>query len=255
MGICFSYLGEFQPTKYREQVLSWMELFWTIGLLGLPCNYLNIFRLTSFLLTNEIVIAWMIIPLDVRIGYVKSWNLFVAISAIPSLVIGISLLTFPESPKFLVEVGEPDVALDILRDIFVQNTGNPHSDYPVMNIYQIVSLSLLKALKQVRSLRETEREYKFLGRHRSIRSLSIHRRKDLKILLKTFWHQTTELCKPPHLKLTLLTCFVQFGILTSYYTLMMWFPELFDRFEKFEKSNPNQTMSVCAVSGVVLEQT
>lgn len=53
--------------------------------------------------------------------------------------------------------------------------------------------------------------------------------------------------------MTFLTCLVQFGILTSYYTLMMWFPELFDRFEIYERTHPNETTSMCAVSGVVLD--
>lgn len=54
----------------------------------------------------------------------------------------------------------------------------------------------------------------------------------------------------------MLSCFMQFGIFTSYYTLMLWFPEIFNRFEKFEKSNPNATVSVCEVSSVhVAQQT
>lgn len=36
MGICFPYLGEFQPGKYRETILCWMELFWTVGVIVLP---------------------------------------------------------------------------------------------------------------------------------------------------------------------------------------------------------------------------
>lgn len=36
MGICFPYLGEFQPTKHREKILCWMELFWTVGIILLP---------------------------------------------------------------------------------------------------------------------------------------------------------------------------------------------------------------------------
>lgn len=69
MGICFPYLGEFQPTKYRENILCWMEMFWTMGIILLPA------------------IAWLIIPLDIEIrnaGFLfHSWNLFVAICAIP----------------------------------------------------------------------------------------------------------------------------------------------------------------------------
>lgn len=36
MGIVFPYLGEFQPTKYREKILCWMEIFWTVGIIALP---------------------------------------------------------------------------------------------------------------------------------------------------------------------------------------------------------------------------
>lgn len=78
------------------------------------------------------MIAWIVIPLEIKIGHFKSWNLFVAISALPSLIIGLSLLRFPESPKFLLEVGEPDMALDILKNIFVLNTGKPGSEFPVL---------------------------------------------------------------------------------------------------------------------------
>lgn len=117
MGICFPYLGEFQPTKYREKILCWMEMFWTVGIIFLPC------------------IAWLIIPLEFRLVsngyYFGSWNLFVAICALPSLFIGFWLFAFPESPKFLIEVGEPDVALEIMKDIFQINSGRDRSEYPV----------------------------------------------------------------------------------------------------------------------------
>ncbi|CAB0036069.1 unnamed protein product [Trichogramma brassicae] len=39
MGIVFPYLGEFQPTKHREKILCWMEMFWTIGVIALPRKY------------------------------------------------------------------------------------------------------------------------------------------------------------------------------------------------------------------------
>lgn len=117
MGLCFPYLGEFQPTKYREKILCWMELFWTFGIIVLPG------------------IAWLIIPLDFRYesnGFLfSSWNLFVAVCALPSLAIGCWLFAFPESPKFLIECGESDAALEILKDIFASNTGKNREEYPV----------------------------------------------------------------------------------------------------------------------------
>lgn len=38
----FSYLVEFLHIKYREKFLSWMEMFWTIGIILLPCKNLLI---------------------------------------------------------------------------------------------------------------------------------------------------------------------------------------------------------------------
>lgn len=225
MGICFPYLGEFQPTKYREKILCWMELFWTVGIIALP------------------LIAWSIIPLKFKFEYgsffISSWNLFVAVCALPSLFIGFWLFAFPESPKFLIECGETDAALEVLKDIFHRNTGKSRDQYPV------------KTLKE-KEKTENHNGNVAIGLNRSIRTLQISKPKELKILLGEIWEQTKALSKPPHLKNTALACAIQFGITTSYYTLMIWFPELFYRYESFERHHPNETASVCEVSSIVL---
>jgi len=219
MGICFPYLGEFQPTKYREKILCWMELFWTFGIIALP------------------LIAWIIIPLDINITAhnfsFNSWNLFVCICALPSILIGIWLFFFPESPKFLIEVGEMDEALDVLRDMYYYNTGSNRENYPIC------------------SLRPKERG-RSLNKNHSLRSLSMKKPKHLKILMMEIWEQTKMLCQPPHLRNTALTCAIQFGLTASYYTLMVWFPELFYRFEEYEKQYPGKEASVCDVSSIVV---
>jgi MFS transporter, VNT family, synaptic vesicle glycoprotein 2 len=216
MLICFPYLGEFQPTKYREKILSWMEIFWTLGVIALP------------------LIAWIIIPmdLDIRIsGFVfHSWNLFVMICALPSIVIGLLLLSFPESPKFLIEIGETDVALEVLKSIYHTNTGNPRQDYPI------------------KSLKEKVRENSI----QSLRGLSMKNPSHLKMFLSEIWEQTKALLQPPHLQNTVITCAIQFGLTASYYTLMNWFPEIFYRFEEHKKIYPNQESSVCIVSSIVV---
>ncbi|XP_049821483.1 synaptic vesicle glycoprotein 2B-like isoform X3 [Aethina tumida] len=222
MGICFPYLGEFQPGKYRETILCWMELFWTVGVIVLPG------------------IAWIIIPMEFE--YVTpnfkfaSWNLFVAACSIPSIFIGFWLFFFPESPKFLLECGEADAALEVLREMYASNTGENAIDFPIT------------------SLREKVRAMSVVSQQstRSIRSLRIRKPKELKMLLREIWQQTKALCKPPHLRYTVITCLIQFGLTTSYYTLMIWFPELFYRFEEFETLHPNKKASVCEVSSVVV---
>lgn len=141
MGICFPYLGEFQPTKYRERVLCWMEMFWTVGVIVLPRKYLtspvNPFVKLSLKTRSHRfpVIAWLIIPMDftyvTETFYFKSWNLFVALCALPSLMLGLWLFAFPESPKFLLECGEADTALEVFKWIYSRNTGADPDTYPV----------------------------------------------------------------------------------------------------------------------------
>lgn len=48
-----------------------------------------------------------------------------------SLLLGCWLFFFPESPKFLIECGETEEALEILRYMYQQNTGKGRTDYPV----------------------------------------------------------------------------------------------------------------------------
>lgn len=165
-----------------------------------------------------------------------SWNLFVAVCALPSIFIGLWLFFFPESPKFLLECGETEAALDILRNIFFSNTGKNPSEYPV------------------KTLKESESHMNVApGLNRSIRQLKISRPRDLKVLMNEIWEHTKALSRPPHLKNTVLACLIQFGITTSYYTLMIWFPELFYRYEAFERHHPGDSASLCQVSSIVLE--
>uniref|UniRef100_A0A1B6CG08 Major facilitator superfamily (MFS) profile domain-containing protein n=1 Tax=Clastoptera arizonana TaxID=38151 RepID=A0A1B6CG08_9HEMI len=220
MSICFPYLGEFQPTKYREKVLSWMELFWTAGVIALP------------------LIAWAIIPLNFRFTSTyytyASWNLFVTLCSIPSLLLAFWMCFMPESPKFMIECGEYDKALEVLKHMYAVNTGETPGSYPV------------------RSLREKERGISVTSIQSSRSLKSVRTVKDLQLLMTDIWDMTKTLCKAPYRKYTLLTCIIQFGLTSGYYTLMMWFPELFNRYKAFETLHPGQSASVCDVSSVFI---
>ena len=97
-----------------------------------------------------------------------------------------------------------------------------------------------------------EKEGRDISQSQSLRSLSMRKPKHLKLLMAEIWEQTKLLCRPPHLRNTVLTCLIQFGLTTSYYTLMIWFPELFYRFEEYEQRYHNLSASVCDVSSIVL---
>lgn len=73
-------------------------------------------------------------------------------------------------------------------------------------------------LFQVRSLREKARALSVISQQsaKSVRSLSIRKPKELRMLLQEIWIQTKALCRPPHLKWTIITCTIQFGLTTRY---------------------------------------
>lgn len=48
-----------------------------------------------------------------------------------SLLLGCWLFFFPESPKFLIECGETEEALEILKYMYTENTGKGKTEYPV----------------------------------------------------------------------------------------------------------------------------
>lgn len=68
---------------------------------------------------------------------------------------------------------------------------------------------------QIRSLREKEHRVSVISMQsqRSVRSIKT--RKDVKIFLKESWEQTLLLFKSPHLRPTVLTCLIQFGLIVG----------------------------------------
>lgn len=81
------------------------------------------------------MVAWAVIPLKAAYAFnafrYSSWNLFLTLCSLPSILLALWLTRFPESPKFLLECGEFDEALECLKRIYRENTGEPEEAYPV----------------------------------------------------------------------------------------------------------------------------
>lgn len=60
-----------------------------------------------------------------------SWRVFVAACGIPSLLVVLLLIPFPESPRYLLYANRADQALQVLQRIFVVNTKLSEKDFPV----------------------------------------------------------------------------------------------------------------------------
>ena len=84
LPVIFPYIAEFTRNKYRGPYLGVQAFFWTFG--RLVCG--------GF--------AWVILPLS--FGNIHSWRVFIAASAVPSLIGALLYFFLPESPRFLLEV-------------------------------------------------------------------------------------------------------------------------------------------------------
>ncbi|KAK9504737.1 hypothetical protein O3M35_011003 [Rhynocoris fuscipes] len=219
LGLSLPYLSEFQPQKIREKVLCTMEIWWTFGIIAVPC------------------LAWLIIPLTIRLEneyfIYSSWNIFLVCTSTPTMILGAWACSFPESPKYLVETGQLDKALNVLGYIFKENTGRRGGEFEVKSLGE-KSVSIIDSNINDNRIKETNRS--------------------IKCTLKNFKVQVKILFEKEYLKRTLLICFISYCLLAAYYTLMMWFPELFSRFQRFETLYPKKSTSVCQVSSVFVEE-
>ncbi|XP_008544413.1 synaptic vesicle glycoprotein 2B [Microplitis demolitor] len=220
MATLYTYVGEFQPAIYRKKVLSTMEIPTISGIF-----------VTS-------IFAWLIIPLNISADFggffFHSWNLFNLICAIPSLITAIWLLFLPETPKYLSEFGNDEELFFVLSRMYRENTGKSSEEYLTeLNGYGISSISQLINPKTEEQQNESK----------------------ISQIRKMLFQQTGDLLRPPFLGRTLLVCTIMFCIFSSMFTLMMWFPELFDRFAAFESMYPNEHASVCRVSETTFKNT
>lgn len=203
--------------------------------------------------------------------------------SISSLLLGFWLFFFPESPKFLIECGETVEALEVLKDIFQVNSGNDRSLYPVSPALIIVenevklivfflvldnfvarkgenqchitqNIEISACVKYAKTEGNEVTVIGNLAANKTVvqtSTLTEHYtyllntvRFDHKV--KNYFQIQKYLCAG---------CLKEekyFILFISYYTLMIWFPELFYRFEEFEGAHPGQHASVCEVSSIVL---
>jgi len=204
--VVWTYFAEFQPSNKRGAALSILASFWMVGNLTVAG------------------LAWAIIPHQVGWddpdGFkYNSWRIFVAVSALPSLFVSISLFSLPESPKFLLCKGREGESLTVMRAIYCANTGEHRSGYPVTSLQShrvsphIVSSSSISWTQAVQDCIRTGKQL-FSGTLTNI---------------------------------TITMIIINFAIQFGYYGLWLWFPELFNKLEKYHRLHPDQTLSVCQV--------
>jgi sugar porter (SP) family MFS transporter len=87
---CPVYISEVAPPEFRGRLVTLFQLAVTIGIL----------------------VAYLV---GLALAGAKDWRLMLALGATPALVLGIGMWYMPQSPRWLVMIGEPDEARSTLR--------------------------------------------------------------------------------------------------------------------------------------------
>ena len=72
--------------------------------------------------------------------------------------------------------------------------------------------------------------------------------KNLNIMLEDIKSQAVNVFHSHYLKKMIIASVATFFVMSPYNTLILWFPEILERFARFENRYPNETSSVCIVT-------
>uniref|UniRef100_A0ABD2WVV1 Major facilitator superfamily (MFS) profile domain-containing protein n=1 Tax=Trichogramma kaykai TaxID=54128 RepID=A0ABD2WVV1_9HYME len=235
--VIWSYFAEFQPKSKRGSMLSFMAAFWTLG---------NLFVAG---------LAWLIIPREMGVKSpsftYNSWRIFLLICAAPSFIVAGLLFLLPESPKYLLSRGRYEEALDIFRGIYAANTGKPRDTYSFPHNPEVKELILddVSATASSEPVKTRSSDV--------INGLAEPEKKKNKyrVMFGDIMDNSRQLFVSPILRFTVISIIINFTFHIGYYGLMMWFPELFNRFDEFHRERPGQSASVCEVTHYVVSKS
>uniref|UniRef100_A0A182N761 Major facilitator superfamily (MFS) profile domain-containing protein n=1 Tax=Anopheles dirus TaxID=7168 RepID=A0A182N761_9DIPT len=211
-AVLMAYLSEFHSLQHRSRVMIVLGVFYSAANMLLPA------------------LAWLIIPQSwnlvigngvlgkyaAGIFEIHSWQIFLAVSCLPGVLSGISVMFLPESPKFLMSKGQNERAMAIFRRLHAINTGS-HQEFPIKE--------LVDELRQGSDI-ETPSGKQAPGKPEpGVRASGG---------LGEGFRQLGVMFRKPHLKNACLAYGIQFGILLGLNTFRLWVPQLFTIIEEFE---------------------
>ncbi|KAM7349287.1 niacin transporter NiaP isoform 2-T2 [Cochliomyia hominivorax] len=178
----FSLCGEFHGNKTRVKHVTLLSGFLPLALIYLPAA------------------ATFVLPLRIDTVFLgmkfSSWRVLLIVNSSLSLLALIGLFALPETPKYVLVQGDHDGALEILRWIYVKNTGRPESDYPVK---QITMQSNGASLANISGVKDA---------------------------LKLIWTQTVPLFYRERCLHTINICAIMFVVYGIAQGIFMWFPTM-----------------------------
>ncbi|XP_034665589.1 synaptic vesicle glycoprotein 2C [Drosophila subobscura] len=222
-AVLFTYLTEMHGPKHRSSVLMIVGMVTSTATISLP------------------LLAWGIFPRDWDFEVVgltiHSWQIYLFVLGIPSLVSGLIFCAMPESPRFLMAQGRTEEALQAFQHIYHVNTRKPKDTYPIKQLVQEVPNRKANRDEVIYTIEEKTGE-KVPQKPQS---------RTLMESLRSGLAQMKPLAHKPLLRLSLLLYIMQFGIFLGMNTIRLWLPQLFASMAQYEAEFDGATASLCTV--------
>lgn len=149
--------------------------------------------------------------------------------------------------------GRRDKALNILRGIFVTNTGQSRNYYPVKELMIDEKFLMPVIVNTSNGGNDIKRSNDYDANGALCDDIeAIKRKGKYSIMFSNIADNSRELFAPPILKFTIISILINFTFHIGYYGLMMWFPELFNRFDEYSRAHPGKSATVCEVTEYVV---
>ncbi|XP_037943089.1 synaptic vesicle glycoprotein 2C-like [Teleopsis dalmanni] len=214
-AVIMSYVSELHGKDHRSQVMMVVGLMKGTGFLILP------------------ILAYFILPYHIafKIWVLKfhTWQIFVATTAIPSLISAILIVFLPESPKFLMTKGKNEEALKVFQIIYAVNTGRNKSEYPIK------ILSNEAPFRPPRVSIDSNTKY--------FRRRSIEAQQNLSEGFK----QLRPMFSSPYIVLAVFVYTMNFFVIMGQNTLRLWLPQIFASLTEFQVKQTTTNPSMCTI--------
>ncbi|KAL9895225.1 uncharacterized protein ACN2A1_006007 isoform 2-T2 [Glossina fuscipes fuscipes] len=225
-AVLFTYLTEFHNAKNRPRLSMILGLIQSFASLILP------------------MLAWLILPQDwdfiTQSSFkVHTWQIFLFICGLPSLLSGIIFLVLPESPKFLMSQGRNTEALNVFQQIYAVNRRQSKDLYPIRQLIEEVpsrdSIHIPSAIFTV------EGKSSKLNKSRKTTSF--------KQSLHDGWLQMRPMFHKPLLSRSLHVYLMLFALLLGLNSIRLWLPQLFASISKYEAlhTDASDSTDLCTI--------
>ncbi|KAH8267625.1 hypothetical protein KR018_009315 [Drosophila ironensis] len=222
-AVLFTYLTEMHGPKHRSSVLMIVGMVTSTATVSLP------------------LLAWGIFPRDWDFEFwglrIHSWQIYLFVLGIPSLVSGLIFCGMPESPRFLMAQGRNEEALQAFKQIYHVNTRKPKDSYPVRELQQEVPNRKAQKDEAIYTIEEKSEKPTEKQSRTFVESL------------RSGLEQMKPLARKPLLGLALCCYTMQFGIFLGMNTIRLWLPQLFASMAEFEALHSGEDVdaSMCTI--------